>query len=96
MEEKKKTGRKKHWKVKRKKKKRNIRKVKWQQYTSLVSNDILLENVIWKKVVYTIKFYLQFLFVEGYLKHSNDAPNLNIHSASSFPARLFTIRGSNF
>ena len=29
---------------------------------------ILLENIIWKKVVYTIKFYLQFLWVAGYLK----------------------------
>ena len=32
-----------------------------------------------KKVVYTITFYLQFLCVAGYLKHSNDTPKLNIH-----------------
>ena len=31
----------------------------------------MLENIIWKKVAYTIKFYLQFLSVAGYLKHSN-------------------------
>ena len=33
-----------------------------------------------KKVVYTIKFHLQFLCVAGHLKHSNDTPNLNIHN----------------
>ena len=33
-----------------------------------------------KKVLYTIKFYLQFLCVAGHLKHSNDTPNLNIHN----------------
>ena len=38
----------------------------------------MLENIIWKKVVYTIKFYLQFLCVAGYLKHSNN----NIHNSN--------------
>ena len=47
-------------------------------------NYILLENIIWKKVVYTIKFYLQFLCVAGYLKHSNDTPNLNIHKYTNY------------
>ena len=32
----------------------------------------MLENIIWKKVVYTIKFYLQFLCISVYLKHSNN------------------------
>ena len=31
-----------------------------------------------KKVVYTIKFYLQFLCVAGYLKLSNVTPNLDV------------------
>ena len=44
----------------------------------------MLENIIWKKVVYTIKFYLQFLCVAGYLKHSNDTPNLNIHKYTNY------------
>ena len=38
----------------------------------------MLENIIWKKVVYTIKLYLQFLCVAGYLKHSNN----NIHNSN--------------
>ena len=38
---------------------------------------ILLENIIWK-VVYIIKFYLQFLCAAGYLKHSGDPTKLNI------------------
>ena len=50
----------------------------------LVLNYILLENIIWKEVVYTIKFYLQFLCVAGYLKHSNDTPNLNIHKYTNY------------
>ena len=39
----------------------------------------LVENIIWKKVVHTIKFYLQFLCVAGYLEQSNDTPNLNMY-----------------
>ena len=53
-------------------------------YTFLVLNYILLENITWKKVVYTIKFYLQFLSVPGYLKHSNDTPNLNIRKYTNY------------
>ena len=37
-----------------------------------------------KKFVYTIDFYLQFLCVAGYLKHSNDTPNLNIHKYTNY------------
>ena len=33
---------------------------------------------------YTIKFYLQFLRVEGYLKHSNDTPKLKIHKYTNY------------
>ena len=68
----------------RERKRKNTRKVKEQQYISLVINYNLLENIIWKKVVYTIKFYLQFLYVAGYLKHSNDAPYLNIHKCTNY------------
>ena len=55
---------------------KNTRKIKQQQYTSLVLNYIMLENIIWKKVVYTITFYVQFSCIARYLKHSND----NIHN----------------
>ena len=57
------------WRVRKTK---NTKKFKQQQYISLVLNYILLENIIWKEVVYTIKFYLQLLCAAGYLKHSND------------------------
>ena len=32
-----------------------------------------------KKAVYAIPFYLQFLCIPGYFKHSNDTPKLNIN-----------------
>ena len=50
----------------------------------MVLNCIFLENIIWKKVVYTIKFCLQFLCVAGYSKHSNDTPNLNVHKYANY------------
>ena len=31
-----------------------------------------------------MKFYLQFLCVAGYLNHSNDTPNLNIHKYPNY------------
>ena len=73
----------KHWKVKRKKNE----EYEESQITTvykLVLNYILLKNKTWKEVVYTIKFYLQFLCVAGYLKHSNDTPNLNIHKYTNY------------
>ena len=45
---------------------------------------MLLESTIWRKVAYTIMFYLQFLCVAGYLKHSNDASKLNIHKYRNY------------
>ena len=51
---------------------------------TLVLNYIWLENITWKKFVYTIKFYLQFLCVSGYFKHSNDTSNLNIHKHTNY------------
>ena len=47
----------------------------------------MLENKIWKKVVYAIKFYLKFLCVAGYLKHSND----NIHDSNDIYANYNII-----
>ena len=72
-----------HWKVKRKKNE----EYEEGQITTIyinVLNYILLENIIWKKAVFTNKFYLQFLCVAGYLKHSNDTPNLNIHKYTNY------------
>ena len=43
----------------------------------MVLNHILLENM-------SVKFYLQFLCVAGYLKYSNDTPNLNIHEYTNY------------
>ena len=37
-----------------------------------------------KKAVYTITFHLQFLCVAGYLKRSNDTPELNIHKYTNY------------
>ena len=50
----------------------------------MVLSYILLEHIIWKNAVYTIKFYLLFLCAAGYLKHSNDTPNLNIHKYTNY------------
>ena len=50
----------------------------------MVLNYILLEITILKKVVYTIKFYLQFLCVAGYLKQINDTPKLNINKYTNY------------
>ena len=47
----------------------------------------MLENIIWKKVVYTIKFYVQFSCVAGYLKHSND----NVHNSNDIYRNYTTI-----
>ena len=42
--------------------------------------------IFYKKFLYlyTSQFYLQFLCVAGYLKHSNDTKNLNIHKYTSY------------
>ena len=42
-------------------------------------NYIFLESI-----VYTIAFHLQFLCVAGYLKRSNDTPELNIHKYANY------------
>ena len=44
----------------------------------------MLERTAWKKAVYTITFYLQFLWVAGYLKHSNGTPKLNTHKYTNY------------
>ena len=72
----------KDWKVKRKKNEEyeesQITKVNTFGFTFYIKNYILLENIVWKKVVYTLKFCLQFLYVAGYLIRNNDTPKLNI------------------
>ena len=49
-------------------------------FTFYIKIYILLENIVWKKVVYIITFYLQFLCVAWYMKRSNDTSKLNIHN----------------
>ena len=73
----------KHWKVRRKKNE-EYEETEITTIYKLVSCYILLENMIWKKVVYTIKFYLQFLCIARYLKHSNDTPNRDIHKYRNY------------
>ena len=63
---------------------RRIRESQIKKYTSLFLNYILLENLIWKKVVHIMKFSLQFSCVAGYLKQSNNTPKLNIHKYTNY------------
>ena len=49
-------------------------------FTFYIKIYILLEYIVWKKVVYIITFYLQFLCVAWYTKRSNDTSKLNIHN----------------
>ena len=42
--------------------------------------------------LYTITFYLQFLCVAGYLKHSNDTPKLNIHKYANNIIEIYINR----
>ena len=53
-------------------------------FTFYIKNYILLENIVLKKAVYAIAFYLQFLCVAGYLKRSNDTSKLNIHKYTNY------------
>ena len=39
-------------------------------FTFYIKNYILLKNIVWKKVVPAIAFYLQLSWVAGYLKHT--------------------------
>ena len=78
IEEKKKTDRRKTLKSEEKEKRRIRGKSK--------NNNIqfLLEKIVWKKVVYTIKVYLQVLCVAEYLKHNNNTPNSSIHKYTNY------------
>ena len=73
----------KHWKVKRKK---NEEYEESQMITIYVFGFKLyfVRKHSSKKVVYTIKFYLQILSVAGYLKSSNDTLKLNIHKHTNY------------
>ena len=53
-------------------------------FTFYIKNYVLLENIVLKKAVYAIAFYLQFLCVAGYLKRSNDTSKLNIHKYTNY------------
>ena len=73
IEEKKKTDRKKHWKMKRKKNE----EYEESQITTIYIFGLQLyfaRKYNLKKVVYTIKFYLQFVWM---FNNSNNTPNLN-------------------
>ena len=45
---------------------------------------ILFQNIVSKKLVYNITFYLHFLCVAGYLKRSNHTPNLIIDKYANY------------
>ena len=88
--EKKKEIEEKHWKMKRKK--TEERKESQSQITAInifgftfyIKNYILLENIVWKKAVYTIAFYLQFLCIARYMSRSNDTPKLNLDKYTNY------------
>ena len=84
IEEKKKTDRRKPLKSEKKENEEYEENQITTIYIFRVLSYNLLENIIRKKVVNIIKFYLQFLCVAGYLKHSNDTPNLNIHKYTNY------------
>ena len=71
----------KHWKVKRKK---NEEYEESQITTIYIFGFKLYFSRNHNLKVHTIKFYLQFLCVAGYLKHCNDTPNLNIHKYKNY------------
>ena len=83
IEEKKKTDRRKILNSEEKEKRR-IRGKSSNNNEHQVLNYTLLKNIIWKQVVYNIKFYVQFFCVVGYLKQSNDTPKLNIHKYKNY------------
>ena len=78
----------KHWKMKRKKneeyKESQITTINVFGFTFYIKKYILLESIVWKKVVYVITFYLHILFVGWYLKPRNDTPKLNMHKYTNY------------
>ena len=95
IEEKKKTDRRKPLKSEKKENEEYEENQITTLYIFGVLSYNLLENIIWKKVVNIIKFYLQFLCVAGYLKHSNDTPNLNRHKYTNYNIiEIYTNRSS--
>ena len=63
-------------------------------FTFYIKIYILLENIVWKKVVYIITFYLQFLCVAWYMKRSNDTSKLNIHNNNYNIIEIYIKRSS--
>ena len=74
----------KNWKVKRKKNKEHeeSQEIKIHIFGLKFSRKYKLKKNCLN--LYTMKFYLQFLCVAGYLKHSNDTPRLNIYKHTSY------------
>ena len=95
---------KKHWRKEEKDRRKTLKseETEKRRIRRMSNNNIyffgyiLLENIIWKKFVYTIKFYLQFLCVAGYLKHSNDTLSvvLNLSILAEIICVLFTLTSS--
>ena len=77
IEERKRQTEKKHWKVKRKKNEAYEEGQITAIYIFAFKLHFAPKHNL-KKVLYTIKFYLQFLCVAGYLKDSDDTPNKNM------------------
>ena len=53
-------------------------------FTFYIKNYIFLKNIVWKKAVSAILFYLQFSDVAGYLNRCNDAPKHDIHKCNNY------------
>ena len=53
-------------------------------FTFYIKNYIFLKNIVWKKAVSAILFYLQFSDVAGYLNCCNDAPKHDIHKCNNY------------
>ena len=76
----------KHWKIKRKK----TGEYEKRQITAIYIFGFKLcfaqKHSLKKSCLYlsTRKFYLHFVWVAGYLKHSNDTSKLNIHKYTSY------------
>ena len=77
---------KKHWKVKRKKNEEYEESPITTIYIFGFKLYFARKHSMKKSCLhlYTMKFYLQFLCVAGYLKHSNDTWKLNIHKYTNY------------
>ena len=78
----------KHWKMKREKNEEyrdsQLMTINIFSFTFDIIIIFFSKTWFWKKVVYTITFYLQFLCVAGYLKRSSHTPKVNIHKYANY------------